>query len=596
MLHSPENLSPKQKSNWRDKLWRMSSSSSGKSTPAYASLQRTPKGSPRLPSLSNSPTSTPGSVRHIKQENELFLTPLDVLDHDNEVNNLLDNQIGMVFGDWNIPPPPPRKKSGPNTAKLQLLPAKTVSGPKIKPYFTTSSRIESNINNETCFICKDVLETKLDSEKLVPLECGDCIHGECLRANVDILLEKSIKAGTFTKFSSETAIESKVLPVCRGRCCVSEGRHHPVNPMEKEILSDLMADVMLSVKLSTISTESPHQRSPTPNSLVYGVGNRVSRYYFKDNQSLRPISFAGRFSHQSQMFSNEIQESLVETTAEESEEAVPNSNTNMKSLEEVKNIFIKHMINSYSDFNLVVLVSLGSLRLVDRLQVAYGGSEYSQLIVYLFSNFIVMETEGPSPTLFPLNGDYTITTPETSVIQFVTTKGQVPTLKLNSEIDAVIEKWGIALSDISLLLPSDVITSSIDVSDFEVEASSEVTVGEEEVSKDSPQRANFFQERADPRISSVSIIEPREIWRERSDNFEEELMKIGLMPFPEPHTNLYDTEPTSPLNIIRPQRENILPISLADRELSDKALDSDNDSDSDSDIELINEVMHKHRI
>lgn len=585
MLQSPTNSSPKQKSNWRDKLWRQSNPLSGKYTPTHNSLLRTPKTSPRVPSLSNSPTLTPGSLKQRKTDNELFLTPLDVLDHDHKVNNLLDNQIGMVFGDWSIPPPPPRKKFGSHTNKLDLLPSKTVAGPRIKPYFTTSSRVESNINQETCFICKDVLETKLDSEKLVPLECGDCIHGECLHANVDILLEKSIKEGALSKFTSEEALESKVLPVCRGKCCLLEGISHPVKPIDRNIVSDLMADAILSVKLSTISTSVPKRKIFTPSPLVFGSENRVSRYFFKDNQLLRPKSTAG----QSYSFNSDRYSLMTETMLEESE-ALFSCESLALLLEDTKNVFIKHMLNKYSNFSPLVLVSLGSLRLVDMLQVAFGEGDFSSLIVYLFSNFIMIETEGNLPKLLPLNGEYSITTPETSVIQFVTTEGKVPILKLNSETDAIIEKWGIALSDLLLILPTDVITSSIKISELLSESSSKANF----LKRDLYQKCLIS---ADPRISTVLIIEPREIWSERSDNFEEELLKLGVKSFAEPLTNLYDTQPISPLNIIKLQTENALPMSLTKKEpFDDEHFKTDSDSDLDSDFDLINEVMHKHRL
>lgn len=593
MLLSPTNLSPRQKSNWKEKIWRISSSLSGKFPQSYGPLQRTPKNSPRIPSLSSSPTLTPGSIKHRRQDDDIFLTPLDVLDQKSEMNNLLDNQIGLVFGDWSIPPPPPRKRTELNTGKLQLLPSKTISGPRVKPYFTTSSRLEVNVNQETCFICKDVLETKLDSEKLVPLECGDCVHGDCLRANVDVLLEEALKKGEFTKFSSEQSIEGRIFPTCRGDCCTSSKTSSPVVPKAKDMISDLMADVMLSVKLATMSTRSPEIEIDTPTPLVFGPENRISRHFFKDNQLLRPRSVATAYSPGSQALFNETLDSINDAIFEESE-ILTDSDYNTQRLEEVKNHFIKHMMSRYTDFNLVVLVSLGSLRLVDRLQVAFEDGPYLEFIVYLFSNFIVLETEGPSPELFPLNAEYTITTPETSVLQFKTSKGGVPTLRLNSEIDAVIEKWGIALSDSLLLLPTDVITSSIDLSELSCAHNPKGNARTSNKARNSTRFSGRTGKRTSSRISTVLIIEPREIWSERPNNFEQELMRIGVLGFSEPQTNLFDTLPTSPLNIIRADKANTISMPLGEQRALDTSSDSDNDSDSD--LELIYQVMHKRRM
>ncbi|OBA21174.1 hypothetical protein METBIDRAFT_11736 [Metschnikowia bicuspidata var. bicuspidata NRRL YB-4993] len=590
MLHSPETSSPKQKSNWREKIWRLSSSPSGKSLQAQNSFLRTPKGSPSMPSLSFSPTLTPGSLKHKNPDSDRFLTPLDVLDLDHEINTLLDNQVGMLFGDWNIPPPPPRKTTGLNTNKPQLLPAKTISGPRIKPYFTKASRLDLNVNQETCFICKDILETKLDSEKLVPLECGDCVHGECLQTNVEILLEKSIKKGAFSRFTHKNVVERNVLPVCEGKHCELEGKKNQVCPISKDIISDLMKDVMLSVKLTTISSEN--ENSDSSSALTFGTENRVSRYFFKDNQLLRPKSNAGRESQYSFSILNDTREFMADSSIRSYGPPFISNEETTRLLEEIKNKFIKHMLKRYSNFNLVVLVSLGSLRLVDKLQVAFGESQFTLLIVYLFSNFIVIETEGPSPKLFPLNEEHIITTPETSVIQFVTKSGEIPVLRLNSETDAIIEKWGIALSDHLLILPSDVITSSIRMSDIvEEESSTNIVPNQRNVIEFPSQRKNVFNQRAGPRISTVLSIEPKEIWSERSDNFEQELMKIGVLPMSVPCTDLYDTKPTSPLNIIKPQRET--PKLLFENANS---VDSDSEFDSDSDLELISEVMNKQRL
>lgn len=536
MLQAPLSFLPRTKTSWKTKLRRISASLASR---VSISSVKTPKTPSRAPSLSSSPSLTPGSLP-VARLDDYFLTSLDAYDHEPEFHMLLENQVGITVGGMNIPPPPPKKKSA----------GSDDFGPHIKP-FCVGARKDAPISKETCFICEDALDLKLDSEKLVPLRCGDCVHEECLHATTEIRVGELAAQSHRGELRRET-----VFPACRGKNCFLDGCGEPVSPLEEELAAALMADAELTMKLTARLTHVAETPPPRQTSLVFGTDNRVSQYYVKEDHLLRPKSRQTRLLELDALSHFTLDLTLDSLSV--AEPAVP-ANAGLGA-EEVKNAFIKAMLRRYASFDLALLVSLGSLRLVDRLDVAFDGRRFLQLTVYLFSNFIVVGADAPH--LFPVSGTCVITTPQTLVIQLAMPDNDHhhQVLRLSSPTDAIIEKWGIAISDKLLMLPVELVTSSLAVGDAKMD-----------VILESP-------------FSPADSIVATELVRELP-SLEDELIRNGLVAYLRKLDLFSGTKPISPLKILR--ADDMGPHDVC------ASSGSDDDSDLDSDCELIQEIFNR---
>lgn len=677
MLYSPvtPTPTPRPKLSWRQKL-RLSLAKSP------ASPYKSPK---QVPSLSNLPSLTPRSTKRSGDDTDFLLTPLDVLEEIADFNVLLSNQVDIKAGDYVIPPPPRRRWSTRKSVSGDGSPA-----PRVKPYFNSALKPERKGARALCFICGDTLESRLETEKLVQLDCGDCIHGDCLKASVEILAEQ--QAGRLGKQAgiSEETVQATIFPLCKGPCCTLKPEPAAVQPLDQDVVQDIMTDVMLSLKIASLRTSGPGAAAalpelefssfdvpefaplaprapPTPrtphnagsrrflmqeaatprrfeghreggpviypdvnlsfsnikkvdiadfrmppdnlpeDSVIYN--NRVSQYYVRDNLLLRPRSTATQLSQEVSI--------LLHFGKEYDPPALTFPDNSKYSLEELRSLLVKHMLTLCPLFDLGCLVSLGPLRLVDRLSVAVGDTRYALLTVYLFANYLVV-AHGV-PVLLALDSA-TIRTPETSLIHFES--ADLPPIRLWSVVDSIIEKWGIIVSDPLLLLPADLITSTLNASEIRAAPAtvprrrpfgkpvvktreSRALLGNQELLAD---ESGFGAELRRIGLLGLDLASPLNVWRRRS------------LPLPRPESYEVDG-PVS--EIIMEYLEPSLalessPCSLSDMGTTDPdtnelssgcAEDCDSkqrafltmstypssvyDSDLDSDSELIRQIMQK---
>lgn len=476
-----------------------------------------------------------------------FLTPLDV--HDDLHFTPLTERKTVLLGDFSLPPPPPalRKKGSPHQT----------SGPKVRPFATSHmprSLSDGAIASETCFICEELLETKLEAEKLVSLCCGDCVHGECLRTYVTCEFELASKRDLVGSHLLS------VLPKCQGRSCREKGSTNDMDPVDQNLLTELIADAVLNVKLANVHLKLKRLASdPLPS--------RPRFPSWDASMSLNP-AFDAR---ESRSYSPALSMSTTKTTSVRIgiHADVP--------AEELKNLFIKRMLDVCRGFDLAQLVALGPLRLVDRLLVStYDSKSYVDSNVYLFTHYVVIwnSNDTDPPTIVLLDNGYTQVETFPSVLKISSSApNDTQSVWLHSETSSIIEKWGIAISDPLLVFPSDIITSTIPLS---------------EVSQ-RPTWAKMFQKQVSP-ILELSIESSPSILvfpsptiplsaKILDEGYETELLEIGLQ---RSHGSSFCvSRPTTPLNIQR------APPS--------KYQDSDSDSDSDSDQEYIGEVMKSQR-
>lgn len=572
---------------------------------SFDSKKSSPDRSPFLSSSTSlTPTSQPFSAR--KEENS-FLTALDVRDDNEEANYLLSNHVGLVYGDNVIPPPPPRKSS---SSSLRLkFPLKAEFGNSLE--YLEPRRKKNGLDRckDTCFICNDTLDSKMDSERILVLSCGDRIHSECLDINVECAIEYAIDLGMIKPKQPHPKLKSLIFPICEGAICKQEQKKCPASPIDDEYVSKTLTGATLKIKLSAVNPDlglpgknpKVHAQdmglpgadltlldSPRTESLksLSTVGCRESQYFVKDNTTLRSRPQANTSSQRSFSFAlfemrpPSTRMSFASAAGEEEDVTI----------EQLKSYFLQHFVNIHPRVDMVFVMSLGSVRLVDRLNVAIDGARFSPQTVYLFAEYIAIINEGLHPMLFPLNDECVISTPKTSVFQFASRDANIPTLKLHSDEDAIIEKWGIVVSDKLLLIPVELFTSTIMTSELKYTSFKPTLadlglniVGEKSTIpklKISP-IYEMEQESSSEMIhaSPYDIIEdsPMEVYLPEMGvssgrlNLEKEFIKIGLLGSPFPQRDVDDSRPISPLRIFK-----------------SKSLSNDSsDSDTDSDEELI---------
>lgn len=503
--------------------------------------------------------------------------------------------------------------------------------------------------NLTCFICQELLQTKLVLEKLVLLQCGDVVHGECLQATVDYNVLK-LKAGE-VNLGDMPQLKSVLIPRCAGHFCAgAKNGAGAVCPIEEEILSATLQEAVLTLKLAKANAHrqdleeaglsSPFESAEaekfgldslgvegfgSASSDILGlfarnVGNlgnlgnpgtfpsfRDSRYFIKDQQILRarnsmdlrspelrpeifgPEIFESEQNEKLDMFDRNSTSNIglgigldnrnggldrveridrPERLDSRPVSLAPSSGTNLTvsvrisehdrmPLEELKNAFIKHMIEACGTFDLSMLVALGPLRLVDRLLVLLDGLPYTLCKVYLFANFLVV-WEMLKPVIFPLAEILEIGTPAFSVVEFTFQNCKVNSVRIHSETDSIIEKWGITISDPGLIIPLDIFTLTMSVFDIDTDPKpwnigKQVLPILEKSLEDSP-----MEDVLSPQLNENSVI-----------------------------AQMVSMEISSELSLL-------LPISPLKIRKALAANDSD-DSDSDSDVELINQVMEKRK-
>lgn len=206
-----------------------------------------------------------------------FLTPLDNYTSD-YFTPLTDRQEKKI-GDITLPPPPPPPRlkweliENESSFLLEKEPSSVSSGPRVKPYFATANNARLGLqgHKEMCFICEELLETTLYLEKLVPLQCGDILHEECLRTVINMELTKKLQDGELRSSSSTDEMMNAVYPKCLGAICKSKHEYPPAVPVHETVLNDLNNDLVLSMKLAHYG--APKTLDPNQNPASVSILN-----------------------------------------------------------------------------------------------------------------------------------------------------------------------------------------------------------------------------------------------------------------------------------------------------------------------------------
>lgn len=514
------------------------------------------------------------------------------------------------------PPPPPQRK----LLYGETAPVREAFAGSLASARKTRTFSDGALMSITCFICQEHLEAKLDLEKLVSLQCGDCVHEECLQTVVEYNVSRMLADGNYSLLYDTPKLRNLIFPKCRGQYCASARRSAPVCPIDNELVESIVFDSVLTLKLSKVNrgetspqqlakpdfrslskpenrrkeeigglSKSEHQSFSQPDHQIFSQEHQSfskqeyrsfpnpdhrndfplqqrpdSKYFFKADQTLRPKSIFSDFQLRNislDLYSDSRPVSLAPSSITQATASVRIAEHDRIPLEKLKNVFIKHMLDT-SGIDLSMLVALGPLRLVDQLLVSTNGSEYHLWQVYLFANYLVLWQAG-LPLLLSLNDTLSFTTPEYCVIEIHFRSHPTKAVRLYSEIGSIIEKWGIALSDPALIIPSEIFTSTLSVLDLDPSAVNGHASGKQI----SP-------------IAEMSVLgspvdsEPRSDFL-RSSSIAEHLVRLSVS------SELSFLPQISPLRIKR---------NIATTEVY-------SDSDSDSDEDLICEVISKaHKI
>ncbi|GBL51199.1 hypothetical_protein [Candidozyma auris] len=538
-----------------------------------------------------------------------FLTPLDNYTSD-YFTPLTDRQEKKI-GDITLPspPPPPRLKweliENESSFLSEKEPSPVSSGPRVKPYFATANNARSGLqgHKEMCFICEESLETTLYSEKLVPLQCGDILHEECLRTVINMELTKKLQDGELRSSSSTDEMMNAVYPKCSGAICKSKHEYPRAVPVHETVLNDLNNDLVLSMKLAHY--EAPKTLDPNQNPASVSILNaepekalpwppsRTSstKVVKTSTTPLRNTTTTQKSLHRSSLVSN----TSVGTCATVSVRVNEHSNIDPG---ELKSAFIKHMISHAPEFDLSFLVSLGRLRLVDELSVSVARSgPFRTKNVYLFSNYLVVWSacDDPSFLMVPLHEEVMISTPIPSVLQVISSgeEGEF-NIRLHSDTNSIIEKWCIAIADRQMTFPSNIFSSTMRLPEI-VAATAAAVNSKTKIS---------------PILESVSDFAPSVPERSPKRSYQ------GLAVYTDDIPGSDISRPTSPLRLRKDDSsssERSIETDITDElfvddksvasaldalsrtmELRDTSsqYDSEDDSDEDSDCEVIEKVMN----
>lgn len=561
----------------------------------------------RTPFLSSSVSLTPSSQPFLsRREEDSFLTALDVHDDKDEANYLLSNHVGLIFGDDIIPPPPPRKSA---SSSIKLKFQNRPEFEKGISFLESKRSISSGMHRskEWCFICDDSLNSKMDSERILTLECGDKVHSECLDMNIECVLDYAIEVGVLKLSQAPSKLKSVIFPICEGVRCKEEFRKRPTSPIDDDYVEKTLSNATLKIKLSAVNPDLgfadldmkltgqqavPRSSAFPPKQIQLQqkvqkhipklcvsltVGTRESLYFVRDSATLRPRSESISHNYNFQQLEARTNSSRISFASTSSDLTSGLENI---SLEELKSYFIQHFVNIHPRVDLVFVMSLGPLRLVDKLNVAIGNDPFVSNTVYLFSEYIAIIKEGLQPMLFPLDERCIICTSESSVFQFSSKDPNIPVLQLHSEEDAIMEKWGIVVSDKLILIPVELFTSTILTSqlNYTTFKPTLADLGLNILPKNSHHKK--------PEISPIYEMDQESITEvylpARASagifNLENELLKFGLLGSPFASKSSEESQTISPLRL---NKENL----KADPD----PFESDLDVDSDE------EIIRQHR-
>lgn len=366
-------------------------------------------------------------------------------------------------------------------------------GPKIKPFVfaqTQHGTPRKPLVGTICVICTDHLDTKLFTEKIIELKCGDYVHGECFRILVDHEIDKFVKSNPSSPFRDSALLNaSHMFPQCTGQKCKQQGR--TMVPVDKSYVDEIISSALLTqrdhfsktnrsnlvalqttLKNQNVNSESKPRRLRDAESDIRGQLQLTNNGSLLNQMSPVPFNWealgVARPKTNSVVLKN--RHSIVSSPSPAPSISTINTATikmdgySTIPLDTLKDHFIKYLIDYCSHFSLTLLLRMGPLRLVDKLLYSVG-AEFNSRICYLFTNYLILWLPNNSePLVFPLlNGLLKNFASKPTTIELLTSDANSPVSRiwLKSDIDSITEKWVVAIADLNATFPSNVVTSTI---------------------------------------------------------------------------------------------------------------------------------------
>ncbi|KAG7661706.1 uncharacterized protein J8A68_004764 [[Candida] subhashii] len=366
-----------------------------------------------------------------------------------------------------------------------------------------------------CFICHELLARILASERVITLACGDSVHSECFKA----LLASEIHDLHSIPSSPKKRNVIEFSKICKGESCASKkveskiaidfdkwnlvcsDLSSPKFSSQKEMNWKRQSSVVSALKSSLLedkdyhATFSPSKSPPDTgnSSITFNVLKSTlvspSASFLKkeekplpaspeDNDDFEPIhtNNFSKFPIPRNNSRRSLQRGRSSGTMEgrsRSTSPVPSiatSNTvsykyDPKEAERIKNELMNILLEKCSGIQFSKLPQLGELRIADELSVcSHSNGSFTSRYCYLFENYMLIWDirDIHDPVFIPIQ-KAKISSKE-SVLHISQTNNNNPiTISLKSNSSYIIEKWVAAISDFSIAIPDEVITSTINV-------------------------------------------------------------------------------------------------------------------------------------
>lgn len=156
-------------------------------------------------------------------------------------------------------------------------------------------------------------------------------------------------------------------------------------------------------------------------------------------------------SNQASILQNRFSISTVDSTTPQI------SSYKNHTIDTVKNQFIRYLMESFSKLTYTQLIRFGSIRLIDKLSISMDSIKWQELVVALFDNYLVVFAD--SPLLINMK-NVSVNLPVQSVVNLVSNNTEI---WLTSVMIKVIEKWVVAISDLSFDFPVELTSSTIEI-------------------------------------------------------------------------------------------------------------------------------------
>lgn len=366
-------------------------------------------------------------------------------------------------------------------------------GPKVKPFIFTET--QQTLQNKPlvtmqCVVCDEALLTKMQSETVIEMKCGCFAHEECFQISLEYQRENFLQTGKHDVVAKVESLVGQIFPQCDNHD-VEEKLGYLMIPIDDSYVDKIVADVLMQQREHVFNTKRGNVVALSSTLRSPNCAN-AERNSFENTSTLKTVapSFTSKL-HSSltseidgtnyQTNVNRFKEehssmkapSMLRAMSQSPAGSISTMNTDSikmniykgVSLEKLKGWFMKYFFDNCPR-GYAFTKNFGNVRLVDRLLVKSPNCVLLESkICYLFEKGLVLwNTDDQGFMVFPLESDklvFEIVNPTTLEIYSTYFSSDSERIVLNSELNSVLQKWMVAISDLEFVFPSEVFTSTI---------------------------------------------------------------------------------------------------------------------------------------